>query len=132
MSITAPATGRGRLSATAPGFWIGREVDDIPSGWMDHNIKRLFDEWNKQMIKLEDLKNGSNKSDSAKEREHDARTLMQLQRSLDHLIKLETGRAALRANKMANRNEGERAALQRQLDQLTGPRNAPQVSGDDE
>jgi hypothetical protein len=132
VSKTCPPLGRGPLSATAADYWIGREVEDIPTGWMDHMIRRLFDEWNAQMIKLEDLKNGSNKSDSAKEREGDARTLMQLQRSLTQLIKLETGRAPLRANKMANTDEGELEALKRRLDKLTEAGNAPEIPGGSE
>jgi hypothetical protein len=115
---------------TAADAWIGRQAEDVPPGWMDHMIRRLFDEWNREMIKLEDLKNGSNNSADAASRAHDARTLVQLERSLERLIKLESGRAAIRSTKVSKNNEGARAALVRDLDKLLGPANAPDVPGE--
>jgi 23S rRNA pseudoU1915 N3-methylase RlmH len=132
MSDTNNEVRRSDVCDTAPDAWIGRQAKDIPPGWMDHMIRRLFDEWNREMIKLEDLKSGSNKSADAASRAHDARTLAQLERSLERLIKLETARAALRSTKVSNNNEGARAALVRDLDKLLGPGNAPQVPGDPE
>jgi len=129
MSDTNTKTRRTDVSDTAADAWIGRQADDIPPGWMDNMIRRLFDEWNREMIKLEDLKNGSNKSADAASRAHDARTLAQLERSLERLIRLETGRATLRSTKVSNNHEGARAALVRDLDKLLGPGNAPQVPG---
>lgn len=143
MSTTDPEAVRRDLCATAPEYWIGRAADDIPLGWIDHMIRRLFDEWNRQMIRFE--KTGEVEQDKALEvnqknareetldrREREARLLMQLQRSLRELIRLETGRAMLRANKMDNRHEGARAALMRELVRLIGPERVPYIPGDGE
>jgi hypothetical protein len=128
MTTTRPQNGRGSLSDTAPDSWIGRQADDVPPGWMDHNIRRLFDQWNAQMIKLEDLRNGSNSAPDAESRAHDARTLAQLQRSLAALIKLETARAALRSTKVVKNDDDTRAAFERRLAKLAAGVGAPDIS----
>jgi hypothetical protein len=101
--------------------WIGREADDVPPGWMDHAITRLFTEWNVQVIKLMDLKNGSNSADCALDRERNARTLERLARSLDLLIKLETARAS-RRTKMAATHEGALDEFKRRIDRIAQAR----------
>jgi len=130
MPTTCPTTGHGPLCDSAPGAWIGRQAEDIPPGWMDHNIRRLFDVWNVQMIKLEDRKNGANASNDAESRAQDARTLAQLERSLAALIKLETARAALRSTKVATNDDETRAAFERRLAKRAAASGAPDISGE--
>ena len=115
MSKTCEPTGDGPHCRTTAAYWVGREAEDLPPGWMDDMIRRLFDEWNRQMIKLEDLKSGSNKSEDAQSRAHDARTLAQLERSLDALIKLETQRATSRSKKVSTNHAEARAAFERRV-----------------
>ena len=143
MSSTDPETERGGFSATTAAYWMNREADDVPSGWIDHMIRRLFDEWNRQMIRFEgtgevdkDKALAKNRKDADEDtldrREREARLLMQLHRSLKELIQLETGRSILRLNKMDNRHEGARAALLRELVRLIGPERVPYIPGDDD
>ena len=143
MSEPGSPTGRGDVSVTAPDYWIGREADDIPPGWIDHMIRRLFNEWNRQMTRFEktgevdkdkalEVNQKNAREDTPERRERDARLLMQLHRSLKELIILETGRAALRWNKMDNPHEGARTALFRELARLIGPERVPQIPGDGE
>jgi hypothetical protein len=118
---------------TNPKYWTNLTAEDIPPGWIDDMVKRLFDELNRQMQRFENTgstdpvdtnagnapagrqvktqKRDENKS-TAESREQDARTLARLQASLERLTKMEMDRASLRAT-TDTRTRGEtRAEIQ--------------------
>ncbi len=127
MPQTSPPTGRGPLCDTALDAWIGREAKDVPPGWIDHAIRRLFELWNVLMIKLEDAKNGAPSSNDADSRARDARTLVQVQRSLAELIRYETARAGIRKTKVSEDHAETRAVFDRRMDQLALASGAPEI-----
>jgi hypothetical protein len=123
---------RGREYArTNPKHWINLTAEDIPPGWIDDMVKRLFEELNRQLLRFEktgstdpvDVEAGNasgpaqtgergDEKSIAAAREQDARTLARLQASLERLTKMEMDRASLRATK-SSRTRGEtRAQIQ--------------------
>ena len=137
---TQPQTARGAFASTHPDYWINITAEDIPPGWMDNMVKRLFDELNRQMIRVErtsiqisDKKNAKDEyDDKPDEREQHARTLASLQRSLERLTAMETSRAPLRKSK-PNRKPGEiRATLEQRLAKPAEPAGSGGVSGKSE
>lgn len=99
--------------------WIGREVEDLPPGWIDDMVRRQLEEWNRQMIKLEgaSIKEADNTSDE-RSRERNAHTLAVLQRQLKEILRMEDDRAVSRVTRNAHGAEDAVAALERRLDQL--------------
>ena len=83
---------------------------------MDNMIKRLLEQANRQLIKLEDLKKDEAKPNDEKHREAESRTLARLGNTIERLIRFETERAALRATKVAGNNAGALEELIRKVD----------------
>lgn len=122
---------RRRYADTAMGAWVGREAEDVPPGWMDHVVKRLLEQVNRQLIRAEDAKDEDEDNDP-KTRDMNSRTLARLELTLDRLIRLETQRAKTRATKMAATDESALEELKRRLDQLAAPRAASPDTGEDQ
>jgi len=115
---TCSATGRGRYPRTNHKHWVGVTAEDIPQGWMDDMIKRLFDELNRQLIRIEDKAKRENQPDETPEEEAtDARKLANLQRALERLTQMEMQRQSLRETKVGVSDDDARLALERRLDQ---------------
>jgi uncharacterized protein YlxW (UPF0749 family) len=127
--ITSPPTGGGPYASTHPKAWVGVTAEDIPQGWMDDMVKRLFDQLNRQLIRLEDTKKDETEKHDANTRAADARTLASLERTLDKLTRLEQQRALARETKVAAKNDDVLAALERRIDQLAA---AARASSDPE
>ena len=125
--------GHGPYAREHPLTWIGREVDDVPQGWIDDMVRRQLEECNRQMIRLE---NASNKApdnqDEPKLREQNARTLAILHRQLKDIVRMEDDRAAKRATRNARSNDDAIAALERRLDQLIKRERAQRLSHEPE
>jgi Zn-dependent M32 family carboxypeptidase len=97
---------------------VGVTAEDIPQGWMDDMIKRLFDELNRQLIRIEDKAKRENQPDETPEEEAtDARKLANLQRALERLTQMEMQRQSLRETKVGVSDDDARLALERRLDQ---------------
>ncbi len=121
---TDPET-EGRVYArTHPKHWINVTAEDIPPGWIDDMVKRLFDELNRQILRVEhasaaipDQKrpDGSFAHDENMREQH-ARTLKSLQTSLERLMKLDTARTSQRKTARRTEKPGEhRARLAKKL-----------------
>jgi hypothetical protein len=112
---TDPETVRRDFARTNSNYWKNLTAEDIPSGWIDDMVKRLFDELSRQMLRFENTgstapigegneptqnKKACNRDDlTPAQREQDARTLARLEGTLNRLSKLEMQRASLRATK---------------------------------
>jgi hypothetical protein len=116
--------------------WKGITAEDIPHGWIDNMVKRLFDELNRQILRVENLAEqdevkqpgtGDREQDkiarkaremtpaAAASREQDSRTLARLQGSLARLTKMEMERAAIRSTKSNRSRNQHRAKLLRDM-----------------
>jgi len=124
---TDPRTGRRFFARTDPRHWKNLTAKDIPPGWIDDMVKRLFEELNRQMLRFEHLGttaevdvNGGNtdknlpidrkareKELTPAQREQDGRTLARMEGTLTRLTKLEMQRASLRATTKKARGKGE-------------------------
>jgi hypothetical protein len=118
-----------KTSDTSPDFcregwkyWIGREFDGPPEGWMDDMIMRLLEYANRRMIRLEDKKNVEAERESSKLREEHDRLFTRLARDVPKLISFEMARAAKRGVKVASSNEGALEELIRRIDRLAEAR----------
>jgi len=107
--------------------WIGVSAEDIPQGWMDDMVKRLFEILNRDMIRLEgaqiaesDTKEpGGTVSHSALEQvAKKERLLAQMQRSLERLTEMELKRVRTRKPKKARSDDEARRELKRRIDQI--------------
>jgi hypothetical protein len=86
-------------------------------------VKRLFDELNRQLIRVErassqlsDKKNAQDEYDDDPERRaSDAHTLATLVRSVEKLISIDGGRSAIRATKAARKPKDVRKVLAKQI-----------------
>jgi hypothetical protein len=123
---TDPETVRREYPRTNPKHWINVTAEDIPPGWIDDMVKRLFEELNRQIIRVErvseqksDKKDAQgNYEDDPIEREQSARVLASLQRSLERLTVMEAGRAPQRKSRKSEKPGETRARLiQRLADQ---------------
>ncbi len=86
MPHTCAPTGRGPKGVSARSTWAStQDPNEIPEGWIDQMTKRLLDELNRQLIRMENVKNDDFSVTTAATREHDARTLAQLERTLGRL-----------------------------------------------
>ena len=119
-----PDDGARVYARTHPKHWIGLTAEDIPPGWIDDMVKRLFDELNRQMLRVEraskqisDKKDSQgNYPDTDDEREQHARTLKSLQTSLERLTVLDAKRETLRKTVKRMTKPGEtRARLAKKL-----------------
>ena len=120
---TDPETERRAFPRTNAKHWIGVTAEDIPPGWMDDMVKRLFDELNRQMIRAEkasinepDQKKDEAESDKQLEvREKHARVLVRLRGELERLTQMEMKRASLRATKKSRTRNETRADIRRDV-----------------
>ena len=115
---TSPETARGVFARSNPKHWIGITAEDIPPGWIDDMVKRLFEELNRQMLRAQhSSKNALTKKqdgtydDSTDARDQDSLIFSRMQNSLNRLTKLEMERATLRATKGARSRRATRAAI---------------------
>ena len=120
---TDPETECRVYARTHPKHWINITAEDIPPGWIDDMVKRLFEELNRQIIRVErvseqksDKKDTQgNYEDNPVEREQSARVLASLQRSLERLTLMETGRAPQRKSRKSEKPGETRARLTQRL-----------------
>jgi hypothetical protein len=120
---TEPETERRVYPRENSQHWIGVSAEDIPPGWIDDMVKRLFDELNRQMIRAEkassqesDKKDAQgNYPDDPDKREKNARVLARLQTQLERLTSMEMDRASLRATKSTRTPTETRAAIRRKV-----------------
>jgi hypothetical protein len=111
------------LPRTNPKHWKNISAEDIPPGWIDDMVKRLFQELNGQLIRVErassqrtDKKNAKDEYEDLPDRaEQDARTLSSLQRSLAALTKMEIERKSLRNAKKSKTRIETREAIAKQI-----------------
>jgi hypothetical protein len=116
MSHTA---GHGPFAREHPSGWNVRELDDLPPGWIDDMVRRLLEEWNRQMIKLENAsKKAPESQDEPRLREQNARALATLRRELKDILRMEDERAVKRTARNTQEESDAIAALERKLDQL--------------
>jgi hypothetical protein len=148
--MTDTGTAR-RYARTNPKYWINVTAEDIPPGWIDDMVKRLFEELNRQMERFEktgstdpvDINAGnaspgtqtrknenSSTASEAASREQDARTLARLQASLERLTKMEMDRASLRATKSTRSRSETRADIQSAVLARFEPGATPATNGD--
>jgi hypothetical protein len=123
--MTTTAEDGARVYArTHPKHWINISAEDIPPGWIDDMVKRLFEELNRQMLRVEraseqisDKKDASDKyPDTSGERDQHARTLKSLQTSLERLTLLDAKRETLRKTVKRMEKPGDiRARLAKKL-----------------
>jgi hypothetical protein len=97
----SPSTGSA-YTRTHPKHWEGVVAEDIPHGWMDDMVKRLFEMINRDLIRLESaqLKVNSEKDPDGKPLPEDLETVLvsvakkerlvaQIQRSMERLSQME-------------------------------------------
>ncbi|HEY4941633.1 MAG TPA: hypothetical protein VII56_09395 [Rhizomicrobium sp.] len=121
---TTPEDGARVYARTHSKHWTNISAEDVPPGWIDDMVKRLFDELNRQLLRVEraseqisDKKDASGKyPDTSDEREQHARTLKSLQTSLERLTLLDAKRETLRKTVRRMEKPGEiRARLAKKL-----------------
>ena len=97
MPIEAPnAPGLCRESWRA---WIGRDAEDVPAGWMDDMVKRLLEQQNRRLIKLEDKKNDELEAGDPRLCEQNSRILSRITRDVMKLVQFETARCRVAPNR---------------------------------
>ena len=119
---TCKRTGRGPYAREHPKHWLGVTAEDIPQGWMDDMIKRLFEELNREMIRIETRsrkmsdKKENAPEDTDEEQEKRTRKLERVQRTLKNLTQMELERQLPRETKVT-RYDDPHAELERRLNQ---------------
>ena len=116
---TDPETASRVYPRTHPKHWSNVTAEDIPLGWIDDMVKRLFEELNRQIIRVERVSEQKSDKKDAKgeyednpiEREQAARVLASLQRSLERLTAMEAGRAPQRKSTRTEKPGDTRARL---------------------
>ena len=127
---TSPENGSA-TSRENPKHWIGVTVEDIPQGWMDDMVKRLFEILNRDMIRLESAqkvesdKPGPDGKPPPVDLEHMAkkeRLLTQMQHSLERLTEMESSRVParklIRRKKAAIKHDDSLEELERRIARL--------------
>ena len=135
---TDPETERREFARSNSKHWENITAEDIPPGWIDTMVKRLFDELNRQLLRVErtscqesDKKNALDEyDDDPDKREKNARILGRLQTSLERLTDMEMERAALRTTKAARTRTESRSAIRRRVLAATQPKPAGNRSGE--
>jgi hypothetical protein len=117
--------------------WIGVTAEDIPQGWMDDMVKRLFEILNRDMIRLEksQLAESDKKGPDDKPPELDlekaakkARALSNMQHTLEKLTDMEMRRAEERKAEVTVSDEDALSELERRIDQLADEADASEDS----
>ena len=120
-----------------PKHWIGLEAEDIPQGWIDDMVKRLFDVINRTLIRLETAQMKVNDTDKTsaeilKEAAQQARLAAQLRADMERLRKIEMKKQAKKP-KVTVSDDDERAELKREIDRIIAAANpgkdSPGASG---
>jgi hypothetical protein len=114
---------------TNPNYWKNLTAEDVPPGWIDNMVKRLFEELNRQLLRVErtskqesDKKDArDNYPDDPVRRGSEAHTLSTLVRSMEKLTELETKRAAVRSTKATRKPKDVRKALAKQISEKLEP-----------
>ena len=134
---TDPETERRAYPRTNAKHWIGVTAEDIPPGWMDDMVKRLFEELNRQMIRAEqasinepDLKKEAESVKQLETREKHARVLVRLRGELERLTQMEMERASLRATKKTRTRRETRAGIQQDVLDAVQPIRARSGTGE--
>jgi len=109
----------------------GIRPEDIDEDWMDDMVKRLFRELKRQLSQVENAKPVEGREDGNL-RAANARTLANLERTLERLARLEQQRVLARETKVAAKDDDARAALERKLDQLLEAARAQVPAGESE
>jgi hypothetical protein len=121
MPKTSPKQSGSAFARENPKHWIGVEVEDIPQGWMDDMVKRLFEVLNRDMIRLEaeQISPGNTPDDNLdlEKAAKQSRLLTQMRTNLEKLRKMETKRQAKKPQATVN-DDDARAELQRQVDRI--------------
>jgi len=120
---TSPEDGARVYPRTNPKYWKNISAEDIPTGWMDDMVKRMFDELNRQLIRIENTSTQeSDKKDAngliddePDKREKNARVLARIQTTLERLTRMESERIANRATKTIRKPEEARAEIERKV-----------------
>jgi hypothetical protein len=99
-------------------YWIGRDFDGAPQGWMDDMVMRLLEYANRRLIRLEDTKSIAFEEDNPKLREEHDRLFSRLAREVPRLVNFEMARAAQRGMKVASSNEGALEELVRRVNRV--------------
>jgi hypothetical protein len=127
MTKTCPETGGSPYPRTNAKHWVGVEAEDIPQGWIDDMVKRLFDVLNRQIIRLEqDQQSESDKKDELgnppeldlEKAARTSRLLKDMRESLKQLADMETKSRRARKPKATMTDEQTLAELERRLDSL--------------
>jgi hypothetical protein len=127
--MTDTQTGVRAFPRTNAKHWVGVTAADIPQGWMDDMVRRLFDVLNRSMIRLETaaVPAVDETADDAKKRKaalDDAakkvRLVNQMQTALERLSEMENKRVRTRNATMARSYDDARKELKRRLDQILG------------
>ena len=125
--MTDTASGARAFPRTNAKHWLGLTADDIPQGWMDDMVRRLFDVLNRSMIRLETTAAPvvGESADDAKKRKallDDAakkvRLVNQMQTALERLSEMETKRVRTRNATMARSYDDSRKELLRRIDEI--------------
>ena len=135
---TDPETACRGYARTHPKHWINITAEDIPPGWIDDMVKRLFEELNRQIIRVErvseqksDKKDAQgNYEDDPEEREQNARVLASLHRSLERLTAIEAGRAPQRKSRKTEKPGETRARLIQRLSDQRERARTGNISGE--
>ena len=136
---TTPETADRALPRTNPLHWKNISAEDIPPGWIDNMVKRLFEVLNGSLIRIErasaqrtDAKGPNGKYEDDPDRdEQDARTIASLQRSLALLTKMEIEGKSRRATKKTRTRIETREAIAKQLAETPEPEADSRFPGKD-
>ena len=104
-------------SAAFEGQETQLKPEDIDSDWLDHMVRRLFNELDRQMKQVEDSRTGST---DAQGRAANARTLASLERTMERLTRTERERQAQRTSKAMSKNGNRRAEIERKIARIIG------------
>lgn len=128
---TSPETARGDVARTHPDYWINVTAEDIPHGWIDDMVKRLFEELNRQMLRLENAAQKETKEDNTADlREQESLTLARLEGTLNRLNRLDMQRATVRNTKASRSRRAKRAAIRSQILGGNDPETARESEGE--
>jgi hypothetical protein len=134
MPKTSPKETGSAYPRENPKHWIDVEAEDIPQGWMDDMVKRLFDVLNRRMIRLEtaqacvsdapDHVTGKPPELNYQQESGFARLAAQMRNDLEKLRKIEMKRQSKKPKVTVSDDEA-RAKLEREIDRIVAAETAP-------
>ncbi len=140
--MTDTASGARAFPRTNAQHWVGVTADDIPQGWMDDMVRRLFDVLNRSMIQLESATVPALDANNADSRKRQAalddaakkvRLANHMQQALERLTEMETKRVTTRKSRIEARNyDDARKELIRRIDEALADGAAPPDSAGSE